>query len=146
MFVLDVVVQLVNESRKLKWAGLASPNIQRRELLQSLRRTETMSWKDVFKDLSEMEGIVQDMEEETLEDDQPRQEIKSSERPKPKLMSQKSFTDGTDVKSKLLTEILEFHDKKLQLRKIRKEDEPSPGLPESKTTEEIVSLEDNSER
>ena len=37
-------------------------------------------------------------------------------------------------------------DKKLQLRKIRKEDEPSPGLPESKTTEEIVSLEDNSER
>ena len=146
MFVLDVVVQLVNESRKLKWAGLASPNIQRRELLQSLGRTETMSWKDVFKDLSEMEGIVQDMEEETLEDDQPRQEIKSSERPKPKLMSQKSFTDGTDVKSKLLTEILEFHDKKLQLRKIRKEDEPSPGLPESKTTEEIVSLEDNSER
>ena len=146
MFVLDVVVQLVNESRKLKWAGLASPNIQRRELLQSLRRTQAMSWKDVFKDLSEMEGIVQDMEEETLEDDQPRQEIKSSERPKPKLMSQKSFTDGTDVKSKLLTEILEFHDKKLQLRKIRKEDEPSPGLPESKTTEEIVSLEDNSER
>ena len=132
--------------RKLKWAGLASPNIQRRELLQSLRRTQAMSWKDVFKDLSEMEGIVQDMEEETLEDDQPRQEIKSSERPKPKLMSQKSFTDGTDVKSKLLTEILEFHDKKLQLRKIRKEDEPSPGLPESKTTEEIVSLEDNSER
>lgn len=105
-----------------------------------------MSWKDVFKDLSEMEGIVQDMEEETLEDNQPSKEIKRPEKSKPRLLSQKSFTDGSDVKSKLLTEILEFHDKKLQLKKYRKEDEASSGMPESKTTEEIVSLEDQSER
>ena len=73
-----------------------------------------MSWKDVFKDLSEMEGIVQDMDEDTPEAEED-QEIKKGEKSKPKLISQKSVIGGADVKTKLLTEILEFHDKKLQL-------------------------------
>ena len=50
------------------------------------------------------------------------------------------------MKTKLLTEILEFHDKKLQLKKVRNEEDSSPVMSESKTVEEIVSLDDQSER
>ena len=105
-----------------------------------------MSWKDVFKDLSEMEGIVQDMEEEDTDEAQEDQEIKKGEKSKPKLLSQRPVLGGADVKTKLLTEILEFHDKKLQLKKVRNEDDSSPVMSESKTVEEIVSLDDQSER
>ena len=105
-----------------------------------------MSWKDVFKNLSEMEGIVQDMEEETHEEDQQRQEIKKDEKSKAKLLPQKTVVEGADVKTKLLTEILEFHDKKLQLKRTKTEEELVPVMTESKTTEEIISLEDKSER
>ena len=105
-----------------------------------------MSWKDVFKDLSEMEGIVQDMEEEDTHEAQEEQEIKKGEKSKPKLLSQRPVLGGADVKTKLLTEILEFHDKKLQLKKVRNEDDSSPVMSESKTVEEIVSLDDHSER
>ena len=104
-----------------------------------------MSWKDVFKDLSEMEGIVQDMDEDTPEAEED-QEIKKGEKSKPKLLSQKSVLGGPDVKTKLLTEILEFHDKKLQLKKVGNEEDSSPVMSESKTVEEIVSLDDQSER
>ena len=104
-----------------------------------------MSWKDVFKDLSEMEGIVQDMEEDTHEAEED-EEIKKGEKSKPKLISQKPVLGGGDVKNKLLTEILEFHDKKLQLKKVRNEEDSSPVMSESKTVEEIVSLDDQSER
>ena len=132
--------------RKLNWAGLASPNIDRRQSLQSGlgAATANMSWRDVFRDLSQMEGIVQDMEEETHEDDQQHVGIKKSEKSKPKLTSQKSVSEGADVKTKLLSEILEFHDKKLQLRKLRKVDD-IPEMTESKTMEEILSLEDKSD-
>ena len=51
-----------------------------------------MSWKDVFKDLSEMEGIVQGMEEEDTHEAQEEQEIKKGEKSKPKLLSQKPDT------------------------------------------------------
>ena len=106
-----------------------------------------MSWKDVFKDLSEMEGIVQDMDEHTeAETETEDQEIKKGEKSKPKLISQKPVLGGADVKSKLLTEILEFHDKKLQLKKVGNEEDSSPVMSESKTVEEIVSLDDQSER
>ena len=105
-----------------------------------------MSWKDVFKDLSEMEGIVQDMEEEDTHEAQEDQEIKKGEKSKPKFISQKPVVGGADVKNKLLTEILEFHDKKLQLKKVRNEEDSSPVMSESKTVEEIVSLDDQSER
>ena len=104
-----------------------------------------MSWKDVFKDLSEMEGIVQDMEEDSP-DAKEDQEIKKGEKFKPKFISQKPVVGGADVKNKLLTEILEFHDKKLQLKKVRNEEDSSPVMSESKTVEEIVSLDDQSER
>ena len=104
-----------------------------------------MSWKDVFKDLSEMEGIVQDMDEDTPEAEED-QEIKKGEKSKPKLISQKSVIGGADVKTKLLPEILEFHDKKLQLKKVRNEEDSSQVMSESKTVEEIVSLDDQSER
>ena len=92
-----------------------------------------------------MEGIVQDMEEETHEDDQQSPEIKKGEKSKPKLLPQKTVIEGADVKTKLLTEILEFHDKKLQLKRTRAEEEV-PVMTESKTLEEIISLEDKSER
>ena len=106
-----------------------------------------MSWKDVFKDLSEMEGIVQDMEEEDTHEAQEDQEIKKGEKSKPKLLREKPVLGGAgDVKTRLLTEILEFHDKKLQLKKVRNEEESSPVMSESKTVEEIVSLDDQSER
>ena len=77
-----------------------------------------MSWKEVFRDLSDMEGIVQRMEEETQDteseeaEDQPRQDD-----PKPSTSQQQP-----DLKTNLLSEILNF--KKTQLKSIvKKEDD-----------------------
>ena len=77
-----------------------------------------MSWKDVFKDLSDIEGIVQEMEEnEDLDekDSDEEEEEDDEEDQSPKLQSP---GPGNELKSKLMNEILQFN-QKAQLRNVK---------------------------
>ena len=73
-----------------------------------------MSWKDVFKDLSDIEGIVQEMEEneDLVEKDSDEEE---EEEQSPRLQSP---GQGDKLKSKLMNEILHFN-QKAQLRNVK---------------------------
>ena len=65
-----------------------------------------MSWKEVFRELSDMEGIVQRMEEET-EDQENRDEAEAGRE-----------EEESDLQTRLMREIKDFN-KKTQLRNIK---------------------------
>ena len=78
-----------------------------------------MSWKEVFRELSDMEGIVQRMEEEEVEQED-MVEVVREDQEKP------------DLKSKLMREIMDFN-KKTQLRnvnegEVQSEDDANDGV------------------
>ena len=72
-----------------------------------------MSWKDVFKDLSAIEDIVQEMEEnEDLDEKDSYEEEKEDQSP-----NHLRLDLGDELKSKLMNEILQFN-QKAQLRNV----------------------------
>ena len=73
-----------------------------------------MSWKEVFKDISDMEGIVQEMEEnEDLEEKSNVDGKKEDDKSK----NTQNIGNENELKSKLLNEILHFN-QKAQLRNV----------------------------
>ena len=95
-----------------------------------------MSWKEVFRDLSDMEGIVQRMEEDTEEADLEEQEALESEHP-----TVANNQEKPDLRTNLLKEILHFN-KKTQLRNIQNVED---AVEEPRETDKEGAIADSSE-
>ena len=91
-----------------------------------------MSWKEVFKDLSDMEGIVQEMEE-----NEDIQEISEEE---PNIQRNEKSKAENELKVKLMSEILQF-DQKSQLKNVNQERKEQSEQRKNESDEDLTLVE-----